>query len=153
MGFSLFIRSRIYSLAFDSWNARRAIGTAAGYWNRAADSTWNGPPLTRGVRGVFLFCRVVRLLQRAEEGCEGLKHGYYNLPCVHFLIFLCHDIKNKIDRLVFILKNKGLLECAKRLWNGRKALAALVLFVGRRYYLRPIILWNARSATGTASGP
>ena len=28
MGFSLFIRSRIYSLAFDSWNARRAIGTA-----------------------------------------------------------------------------------------------------------------------------
>ena len=38
----------------------------------------------------------------------------------------------------------------------RKALAALVLFVGRRYYLRPIIrrsdLWNARSATGTALG-
>ena len=31
------------------------------------------------------------------------------------------------------------LERAKRLWNGRKALAALVLFVGRRYYLRPII--------------
>ena len=30
------------------------------------------------------------------------------------------------------------LERAKRLWNGRKALAALVLFVGRRYYLRPI---------------
>ena len=25
-----------------------------------------------------------------------------------------------------------------------------VLFVGRRYYLRPIILWNARSAIGTA---
>ena len=38
----------------------------------------------------------------------------------------------------------------------RKALAALVLFVGRRYYLRPIIrrsdLWNARSANGTPAG-
>ena len=47
----------------------------------------------RGVfRRRFCFRRVVRLLQRAEEGCEGLKHGYYDLPCVHFLIFLCHDI-------------------------------------------------------------
>ena len=36
------------------------------------------------------LCRVVGLLQRAEEGCEGLKHGYYDLPCVHFLI-LCHN--------------------------------------------------------------
>ena len=27
-------------------------------------------------------------------------------------------------------------------WNARKALAALVLFVGSRYYLRPIILRN-----------
>ena len=35
MGFSLFIRSRIYSLAEESWNAQRAIGTAAGYWNAA----------------------------------------------------------------------------------------------------------------------
>ena len=56
------------------------------------------------------------------------------------------------------------LERAKRLWNGppafwngRKALAALVLFVGRRYYLRPnppfglgppAGYWNARSASG-----
>ena len=47
---------------------------------------------------------IVRLLERAEEGCEGLKHGYYNLPCVHFLIFLCHDIKNKIDRLFLFLR-------------------------------------------------
>ena len=29
------------------------------------------------------------------------------------------------------------------------SLAVLVLFVGRRYYLRPILLWNARRATGT----
>ena len=67
--------------------------------------------LTRGIlRSPFwrrlCFGRVVRLLQRAEEGCEGLKHGYYDLPCVHFLIFLCHDIKNKIDRLFFIFMNK-----------------------------------------------
>ena len=48
------------------------------------------------------FGRVVRFLERAEEGCEGLKHGYYDLPCVYFLIFLCHDIKNKIDRLFFL---------------------------------------------------
>ena len=35
----------------------------------------------------------------------------------------------------------------------RKALAALVLFVGRRYYLRPIIRpWNARRANGTPEG-
>ena len=51
-----------------------------------------------GVREGLLFCRVVRLLQRAEECCEGLKHGYYDLPCIHFLIFLCHDIKNKISQ-------------------------------------------------------
>ena len=57
-------------------------------------------PLQGGARE-GLFGRVVGLLQRAEECCEGLKHGYYDLPCVHFLIFLCHDIKNKIDRLVF----------------------------------------------------
>ena len=57
-------------------------------------------PLQGGVRE-GLFSRVVGLFQRAEEGCEGLKHGYYDLPCVYFLIFLCHDIKNKIDRLVF----------------------------------------------------
>ena len=37
------------------------------------------------------FGRVVRLLERAEESCEGLKHGYYDLPCVYFLIFLCHS--------------------------------------------------------------
>ena len=51
-------------------------------------------------RGIFrrwllsciLMSRVVRLLERAEESCEGLKHGYYDLPCVYFLIFLCHDI-------------------------------------------------------------
>ena len=82
--------------------------------------------------------RVVRLLERAEEGCEGLKHGCYDLPCVYFLIFLCHDIKNKIDMLVFIFMNKikqnyqnffgtrsallerplAYLERAKRNWNG-----------------------------------
>ena len=31
-----------------------------------------------------------------------------------------------------------------------KALAVLVLFVGRRYYLRPIILWNAAGSTWSA---
>ena len=74
------------------------------------------------------FGRVVRLLERAEESCEGLKHGYYDLPCVYFLIFLCHDIKNKIDRLVLFKRTKFLkilkiiLERAKRYWNTRKAL-------------------------------
>ena len=52
------------------------------------------------------FGRVVRLLQRAEESCEGLKHGYYDLPCVYFLIFLFHDIKNKIRQVGFLKKNK-----------------------------------------------
>ena len=73
-------------------------------------------PLQGGVRGVLFFCRVVRLLERAEESCEGLKHGYYDLPCVHFLIFLCHDIKNKIDRL-FFLKNNGLRPIIKIIHN------------------------------------
>ena len=74
------------------------------------------------------MCDIVRLLQRAEEGCEGLKHGYYNLPCIHFLIFLCHDIKNKIDRLVFYKEqnfsrlNKIFLERPQGYWNGRRLL-------------------------------
>ncbi|MGN0239781.1 MAG: hypothetical protein ACI4AW_07175 [Paludibacteraceae bacterium] len=44
------------------------------------------------------------------------------------------------------------------LLERRKALAALVLFVGSRYYLRPIILWNhlepfgTPQATGTPKG-
>ena len=42
---------------------------------------------------------------------------------------------------------------AFRPWNHLKcpqgSLAALVLFVGRRYYLRPIIPWNVRSTIGT----
>ena len=64
--------------------------------------------LTRGIFRRWLFSsilvgRVMGLLERAEEGCEGLKHGCYDLPCVYFLIFLCHDIKNKIDRLVLFL--------------------------------------------------
>ena len=50
-------------------------------------------------RGIFrrwllssiLMGRVVRLLERAEEGCEGLKHGCYDLPCVCFLSSLCHS--------------------------------------------------------------
>ena len=37
----------------------------------------------------------------------------------------------------------GPLERAKRLERPQGSLAVLVLFVGRRYYLRPIILWNA----------
>ena len=82
----------------------------------------------RWLLSCILMSRVVGLLQRAEEGCEGLKHGYYDLPCVHFLIFLCHDIKNKIDRLVLFKRTKFLkilkiiLERAKRYWNTRKAL-------------------------------
>ena len=72
------------------------------------EALWNGPPLTRGVRGVLCFSGVVRLFERAEEGCEGLKHVCYDLPCVYFLSSLCHDIKNKIDRLIFNLKNNGL---------------------------------------------
>ena len=51
---------------------------------------------------------------------------------------LC-PIKQRPSAYYFFLKPsvtpEGLLE-------RRKALAALVLFVGSRYYLRPIILWN-----------
>ena len=127
---------------------------------------------------------IVRLLERAEEGCEGLKHGYYDLPCVYFLIFLCHDIKNKIRQVGFLKKNKikqnfpklflvvfkknlekSWESClyldrpkgycnARSAWNARKALLRPLycLLAGRDkslYYLRPIILWNARRATGT----
>ena len=118
----------------------------------------------RWLLSCILMSRVVRLLERAEEGCEGLKHGYYDLPCVHFLIFLCHDIKNKIDRLLFFKRTKFykikqnfsfLKPSGTRLGaSGTPAglSAVLVLFAGRRYYLRPIIQWNARSASGTACG-
>ena len=44
----------------------------------------------------------------------------------------------------------GLLERAQRNWNSRSE--ALVLFVGRRYYLRPIILWNAAGFWNRAAG-
>ena len=47
-------------------------------------------------------------------------------------------------------------------WNSRRLLERppaldrpqgyFVLFIGSRYYLRPIILWNARRAIGTAAG-
>ena len=40
------------------------------------------------------------------------------------------------------------LERAKHHWNCAKRY--FVLFVGRRYYLRPIIPWNVRSTIGTA---
>ena len=106
-GIFLFLLSRIYSLPSTSGTPEGQLEQPQASGTREA--LWNGPPLTRGVRGVFrsLFWRrlglgrVVRLLERAEEGCEGLKHGCYDLPCVYFLIFLCHDIKNKIDMLVF----------------------------------------------------
>ena len=116
MGFPLFIRSRIYSLPSTSGTPEGQLEQPQASGTREA--LWNGPPLTMGVRGVLCFSsilmgrvrlclrRVVRLLERAEEGCEGLKHGCYDLPCVYFLIFLCHDIKNKIDMLVFIFMNK-----------------------------------------------
>ena len=54
----------------------------------------------------------------------------------------------------------GLLERPKGNWNSRRLLERppaldrpqgyFVLFIGSRYYLRPIILWNARRAIGTA---
>ena len=154
-------------VAFDFWNARRAIGTAAGFWNarsaigtpQAIGTRLSAFPLTLkcvnfvnfvnfwkekshrfcdGIffiypqqnlfvgRGIFrrwllscifmsrvrlCFGRVVRLLQRAEESCEGLKHGYYDLPCVHFLIFLCHSFKRtkfcKIKQNFSFLKPSG----------------------------------------------
>ena len=98
MGFSYF-----YSAEFIRWPS--TLGTPEGQLEQP-QATGTEPqallgtvfPLQGGVRE-GLFCRVrlclsrvVGLLQRAEEGCEGLKHGYYDLPCVHFLIFLCHDI-------------------------------------------------------------
>ena len=68
--------------------------------------------LTRGILNVILglfgrvFCfgrvriglgRFVRLLERAEESCEGLKHGYYYSPCIYFLI-LCHNDERRQAR-------------------------------------------------------
>ena len=97
-GIFLFLLSIIYSLPSTSGTPEGQLEQPQASGTREA--LWNGPPLTRGVRGVLCFRRVVRLLERAEEGCEGLKHGCYDLPCVCFLSSLCHDIKNKIDRLV-----------------------------------------------------
>ena len=79
-------RAALLELLGTIWNARRATGTEP----QALLGTVF--PLQGGVRE-GLFCRVVGLLERAEESCKGLKHGYYDLPCVHFLIFLCHSFK------------------------------------------------------------
>ena len=54
----------------------------------------------------------------------------------------------KIKQNYFFLKPSGTREALLERPQG--FLAVLVLFVGRRYYLRPIIPWNARSASGTA---
>ena len=104
-----------------------------------------------------LMSDIVRLLERAEESCEGLKHGYYDLPCVHFLIFLCHDIKNKIDRL-FFKKNKisqnfpklffpETIRNARSAWNARKALLRSLYCL-----LAGDIISVLLSANGTAAG-
>ena len=95
MGLSFF-----YSAEFIRWPS--TFGTPEGQLEQpqasgTREALWNGPPLTRGVRGVLCFSsilvgRVMGLLERAEEGCEGLKHGCYDLPCVCFLSSLCHDI-------------------------------------------------------------
>ena len=104
-GIFLFIRSRIYS----SFRGPRKSLIFGERKNDGALISIHRNPLAKSIltRGIFrrwllsciLFgrvrlglCRVVGLLQRAEESCEGLKHGYYDLPCVYFLIFLCHDI-------------------------------------------------------------
>ena len=90
-------------------------------------------PLQGGARE-GLFGRVVRLLQRAEESCEGLKHGYYDLPCIHFLIFLCHDIKNKIRQVGFKKKQnfskfpKIIFHCRKEIELARCLILGILFF-------------------------
>ena len=66
-----------------------------------------------------------------------------------------NKIKQNFSKLFFL----------ETIWNVRSAIgtgsglgtparlsAVLVLFVGRRYYLRPIILWNHLEPFGTAAG-
>ena len=102
---------------------------------------------------------IVRLLERAEEGCEGLKHGYYNLPCVHFLIFLCHDIKNKIDRLFLFIRTTAFGLFLKILQNYSlysKKIELARCLIGRSplgielcslFFLNaPWRIWNTRKA-------
>ena len=59
----------------------------------------------------------------------------------------------------YIEKREALMEPLGTIWNYLERPAAVerpqgyfVLFVGSRYYLRPIILWPARSEIGTAAG-
>ena len=101
-GIILFIRSRIYSLP-------STLGTPEGQLEQPQASGTEPQallgtvfPLQGGVRE-GLFCRVVRLLERAEESCEGLKHGYYDLPCVCFLSSLCHELIEQNRQVGYIL--------------------------------------------------
>ena len=52
----------------------------------------------------------------------------------------------------YIEKREALMEPLGTIWNYlERPQGYFVLFVGSRYYLRPI-LWNARSENGTALG-
>ena len=64
------------------------------------EALWNGPPLTRGVRGVLCFCRVVRLLERAEEGCEGIELNAIDYPSVVSSIVRCKYSQSDIEAIV-----------------------------------------------------
>ena len=119
--FAIILVTHNESLSFRRWELleptfSKPTNPTASRWDFLI-STQQNLFVARGIfRRWLLSCilmgRVVGLLHRAEESCEGLKHSYYNLPCIHFLIFLCHDIKNKIDRLFLFfcyLKNSLLL--------------------------------------------
>ena len=86
-----------------SWTARRAIGTAAGFWN--SRRRWNGPWPSGTPEG---------LLEQSRR--------------------LYLDRRRLLERPPALDRPQGYF----------------VLFIGSRYYLRPIILWNARRAIGTA---
>ena len=96
--------------------------------------------------GAWTACRPARLLRPLYCSLAGRDSSLYYLRPNPLRFWTARRAIGTEPRLY--------LERAKRFWNGRSA--ALVLFVGRRYYLRPIIrrsdLLEQASASWNAAG-
>ena len=124
-----------------------ASGPPAGLWTAAvfwpAPCAWPAEGLWTGLRPWTARKALLRPLYCSLAGRDSSL--YYLRP---------NPLRFWTARRAIGTEPRIYLERAKRFWNGRSA--ALVLFVGRRYYLRPIIrrsdLLEQASASWNAAG-
>ena len=91
----------------------------------------------RSATGTIWNC--LRPLERAKRYWNGLRPmerppGLLELPLASGTAFGLWNALRPLEQSLWLYLERppGPWNCAPRLWNGRKALAALVLFVGRR---------------------